>query len=204
MLPASEAIALCLTKGWHVSSFERLALVSKRLLMDVGRHLIQHLVGKPNGLLALDHHSSAFSSTSPGARLCITWAIAFGDALLPSPAAAPLSTTVREFMALYHHGFRARLAMAREIHPDCRYTFHMVTRWVVHGTHAAPSFQEKASRTGGELAVHKFICIKEVRRHVVCAARLDPSSHNRPRTPCAFSSTGPMFRHIATALTPHA
>lgn len=163
--------------------FSRLALVSKRLMIDAGRHLIQkHTPTATHQPIQCLAHTT----THPIARLCVAWAIAFGHNILTPMHEPSAARTVRDFMALYHDGFRARLAMAREVHPDCQYTFHIVTRWVVHGTRAAESFQEKASRTGGELALHKFICIREAHQALLFLqrwAQLQKHSHG-PHATC--------------------
>ena len=147
-------------KKYRSKQAGRLALTSKDLMIEVGRLLLLEHNKHAHPICFLEQNLIPRQSWQWSCVLC---AIAFGENIIP-PMGNSLASMhcLPVFINLYQHSFRGKLAMAREVNPDCRFTFHIVTRWIVQGSKAAASFQEKASKTGGELAVHKFICVKQV------------------------------------------
>ena len=150
----------------------RLALVSKHLMIEVGRNLLSVLSpkgGHPMRFLEQDEEAQLNRISRNSCQwLCVVWAIVFGQNILPPLGHSTLGSmhSLHVFMRLYHHSFRGKLAMAREVNPDCKFTFHIVTRWLLNAKDMdqgaqSKAFQEKASKTGGELAVHKFICVRQ-------------------------------------------
>lgn len=163
-LPLLQSVVACiLHRGAQPSCFyARVALTSKSMLMAVGQKLLAH--SKMHPILFLEH--CLLPRRSP-AWLCVIRAIVFGHDVIPPACcrAAPASAggALSAFLRRYQQSFRTKLAPAREVTPDGRFTFHIVTRWLVRGPNVAASFRERAQRTGGELAMHKFICMRDAR-----------------------------------------
>lgn len=166
-----------------VNAFARLSMASKHTLIETGKvvlRLCHHHHPPPHQLLLPSSAASPQPSSRPHplhwlhvhtmerrTTLCVRWAIAFGENVLPPMrfssssycSSSSTSLSVRGFMDMYQHGFRSKLALAREVNPMCQFTFHIVTRWTP--CTSAVFHAERAKKTGGELAVHKFICLKD-------------------------------------------
>jgi hypothetical protein len=162
----SQVICILMQKYPNVNDVgQRLCSISKGLMIEVGRALLMKQLISPH---KRNKHPLCFlQETEPKkVPLCIRWAIAFGENIIPplsvieqhrSPILSP-----RGFVDFYKQGLRSRIALAREVNPMCPFTFHLVTRWIITpgDPRTSSTFHEKASKTGGELEVHKFICIK--------------------------------------------
>ena len=132
---------------------KRLALASRSMMVAVGRKEL----GKTHPLEFLEGYDQDRAAYQ---WLCIQAAILYGQNVMPPVAYSVLSMhSLRVFMQLYQHSLKGKLALAREANPNSRFTFHITTRWIVGDT-APAHFLDKARKTGGELALHKFICMQ--------------------------------------------
>jgi len=148
--------------------FEKLALVSKHamiaaLMEEAGRmHPLQFIQG-----------ACKFR------RLCIKIAVESGYPLIPPMHYSVISmTSMTHFCALYKDGLKGKLALARgSSEKEARFTFHLVRRLVL--SDASPLKAGKKDH-GGEIALHRFICFKEVK--------------SNPRRPTGAPPTPPQCR----------
>jgi hypothetical protein len=145
----AEVIKLLLLKKADEAS-SQIALCSKGIMVAVGRNLL----GKKHPIDVLVNPSSL----SVWQRLCVRAAVV---QCMPARSYSVLAlNSLRLFTQLYEQGLKGKLALARDANPNSRFTFHITTRWVV-GERAHAHFVERARKTGGEMAVHKFICIPQ-------------------------------------------
>jgi hypothetical protein len=68
------------------------------------------------------------------------------------------------FMSTYREDMKGKLNLAREQHPEAKYTFHFVYRFQVDAKKGKGFLDEKRMQKaikdhGGEIAVHRFICL---------------------------------------------
>ena len=146
----------------------KLALTSKSLMIEVGKREL-------NGM-----HPAQFMETvltgeggrAPFQVLCTRMAIVYGENVMPPPSYNSVLTVqnIRHFNQIYQHSLKSRLAMARDENPDSRFTFHLVTRFVAQNEDfpskkmkgaAQKYYEQKADKHGGEVAIHRFICMPQ-------------------------------------------
>jgi hypothetical protein len=147
-------VALLQTRGDHSHAL-KLACGAKEAMIALGRGRLE---GK---------HPVAFleeEETEPSIRrssylwLSIRQAIVEGAHVMPPPSFAVLSTpSLRYFESVYRGQFRGKLALAQEL-SEGKYTFHLTTLWEVRPTDKAVN-RQRAEKTGGFLAGHRFICL---------------------------------------------
>jgi hypothetical protein len=70
---------------------------------------------------------------------------------------------MKSFMALYREDLKGTLALAQEVHPGAPYTFHFVYRFTP-GRADNTRFQKAMAEHGGEIAVHRFVCLPDTPR----------------------------------------
>jgi len=153
---------ICILMQKYSESGRRLSTVSKTLMIEVGRALLmKELTSSP---YKKNKHPLCFLHEAEPKQLplCVRWTIAFGENIIPPLLQSSCIASPRDFVDFYKQGLRSRIALAREVNPLCPFTFHLVTRWIITpgDPRTSTTFHEKASKTGGELEVHKFICIK--------------------------------------------
>ena len=160
-----DEIACILERRGHVQEAKKLVLVSKAAMIGAGKRAFvraQASTGPVHPLQAL-----ANTMDAPWRRLCVCFAIRHeGHAFLP-PLMPPSSSvkTMKDFMALYREDIKGKLALAQEVHPEAPYTFHFVYRFTLTPGKTASDnkrFQKALEEHGGEIAVHRFVCLPDM------------------------------------------
>ena len=151
-----------LEKHGFTSEARKLALVSKGVMIEVGK---QHFFSPDDRKVQKRpvHPLQALEITmhQPWKRLCVSYAILYqGHTFLPQiMSSVHLRETVMwNFITLNRKELKGMLSLARDAHPDAPYTFHFVYRFTpIPSEKPTKGFQKPLK--GGELAVHRFICM---------------------------------------------
>ena len=150
-----------LEKRGLTSEARKLSLVSKETMICVGKHALS--LSKAYPLQALED-----SMSNTWKRRCISFAI-----LKEGLARMNGAGNMKNFMNLYRGDLKGKLVLAREAHPNTKYTFHVVYRYNVNqdmlssqkrSTHSMDDkrLQKAINDHGGEIAVHRFICLPDM------------------------------------------
>lgn len=163
----AEVIVLLLKRGLSTHA-GKLALTSKSLMIEVGKREL-------NGMHPVQFMETVLTGEggrAPFQVLCTRMAIVYGENVMPPPSYNSVLTVqnIRHFNQIYQHSLKSRLAMARDENPDSRFTFHLVTRFVAQNEDfpskkmkgaAQKYYEQKADKHGGEVAIHRFICMPQ-------------------------------------------
>jgi hypothetical protein len=127
--------------GW-VQEARALTLSSKQVMVEFGKfHFFQRdkaIPGKKDRVMrkrSTAHPLQALEDTMHSAwkRRCVASSILYeGHTFLPQMCITHTSTLeMSEFFAMYREDIKGKLNLAREAHPDAKYTFHIVYRFNV-------------------------------------------------------------------------
>jgi hypothetical protein len=159
---------------------ERLSLSNKQVMIEVGKINIfekrrphdedeRHKKNIMHPLLALED-----ARECRWKRSCIAHAILLqGKAFLQKFSLLDHGCRIdmQQFFAMYHENIKGKLNLAREAQPNALYTFHIVYRMKINEEGMKkkgiqminqPRMQKAIKDHGGEIAVHRFICLPDM------------------------------------------
>lgn len=154
-------VAEILERRGYKDEARKLTLVSKGGMVEYGKmqfglSLIKSKIAHP--LQALQD-----TMCQPWRRRCVSYAIIQQGHLFLPKLTLQGRGNMKDFMSIYRDDMKGKLQLAMEKHPDAPFTFHFVYRFQVDPSRAGFMDEKRMQKIlkdqGGEMAVHRFICL---------------------------------------------
>ncbi len=150
-----------LEKRGYPDEARRLALVSKDGMIELGKMQFGFSLIKSK----IAHPLQALQDTmqQPWKRLCVSFAIIHHGHLFLPKLTLQGRGNMKDFMSIYRDDMKGMLQLAMDRHPEAPFTFHFVYRFQVNPENKNMMNEKRMQKAikdhGGELAVHRFICL---------------------------------------------